>query len=114
MKLFVDDIRHAPKGWKLARTITEAVNILHNTKVDVISLGHDIAYAYTEDSEGYGSVPNENFSTVARYIALLYPEERPETIYIHTANPDGAKRIQGIFKDAGMNSTIIDVNQLYK
>jgi len=113
MKLFVDDTRHAPKGWELARTITEAIRILYSTQVDVISLDHDIAYAYTGDSEGYGTVPNEDFSTVARFLVLLYPGDRPDTIYIHTANPDGAKKIQAILKEGGMNSAIIDVSQLY-
>jgi len=92
LKLFVDDYRPAPEGWHLAKTITEAVRILSGpVYADVVSLDHDIIYR-----EGKHSFSEETFATVARYIALMSKERLPKIVYIHTANPTGARDIEEI------------------
>lgn len=84
IKLFVDDLRPCPDGWHLARTITEAIRILHNMFVSEVSLDYDIVFKRNKRlPEG-----SETFEPVARYIALL--KHPPTIIRIHTGNQDGA------------------------
>lgn len=99
MKLFVDDLRKVPsKEWVLARTITEAIRILETGYVEEISLDFDII-----DMSKMNTFSQENYGTVARYIAIMRPTLRPHTVFIHTANPSGAEQmveiLQGKVKD---------------
>ena len=97
LKIFVDDIRSAPEGWVRAKTITEAVRMLHEFNVSEISLDHDIAYL-DEGGRFVGKCHDENFTAVARFIALLPEAERPGRVFIHTSNPAGAFALEGILK----------------
>ncbi len=92
MKLFVDDLRVAPQGWVLARTITEAIRILATQKVEEVSLDHDIAYQ-NERGEFTGKCSAENYSSVAWFIREMAKEGRPRKVWVHTANPNGADAI---------------------
>jgi len=102
MKLYVDDLRKCPKGWHLARTNTDAIRLLSFGHVEEISIDHDIV-AYCKHRP---SVPmaDETFQPVAYYIAAMPAEIRPKKVTIHTANPAGALRMQGVLKDAGIES----------
>ena len=42
MKLFVDDLRPAPNGWTLARTVDEAIELLLQGSVSELSLDYDL------------------------------------------------------------------------
>jgi hypothetical protein len=119
-RLFIDDIRSAPEGWHLARTITEAIRILSGPLPwDVVSLDHDIllrhdkiddfAYAILRAAKKYGyaihtekaekiAMSEETFATVARYIAAMSVERLPKIVYIHTANSAGARDIANILE----------------
>ncbi len=98
IKLWVDDIRVAPQGWILARTITEAIRMLALLRVDEISLDHDIAY-FDERGSWSGKNSAENFTSVAWFIRFLPEGSRPHTVWLHTSNPDGANTLQNILKD---------------
>src|SRR3990167_10355069 len=92
MKLFVDDIRKLPDdSWQLARTVSEAIRAINMFDFDVISLDHDI-----EGSQ-------ETFDVVALYIKEKYKNHiygmNKPTIILHTANPVGAIRMNGILID---------------
>lgn len=97
MKLFVDDLRVAPEGWVLARTITEAIRMLATQKVEEISLDHDIAYQ-NERGEFTGKCSQENYTPVAWFIREMEIKDRPTLVHLHTANPDGARNIESILK----------------
>jgi hypothetical protein len=95
VRLFVDDYRPAPEGWHLAKTITEAVRLLSGVMYfEAVSLDHDIIYR-----EGKHSFSEENFSTVARYIAIMPKDRLPEIVYVHTSNPRGANDMEEILKE---------------
>jgi hypothetical protein len=87
MKLYLDDLRPCPKGWRVARTAARAVTLLMTGKVQVISLDHDL-----------GDGPCGCF--VMRFLRDVYEGVMPE-ISFHTANPIGRKEMQAIFKDIG-------------
>jgi hypothetical protein len=94
IKLYVDDLRPAPVGWTLARTITQAIRILATQDVSEVSLDHDIVFRRNR------RLPDESetFEPVCRYIKLLntYFEysfqiqggitEPPMKVYCHSGN----------------------------
>ena len=104
LRLFVDDVREAPTGWQVVRTITSAINMLANFKIDEISLDHDIYHAIP----GHGELTSkflvpcmacpENYSPVAYYIAAMPEQDRPRRVHIHTANPCGYESLKGILE----------------
>lgn len=89
MKLYVDDMRPAPPGWQLARTVEQAVDFLKDNWVDELSLDYMI-----------GNSDLENFSPVARFILTLPREKRPRRVSIHTSSPRGARLLRGILEGA--------------
>lgn len=98
MKLFLDDERPCPYGWTGVKYPQEAINILNNKKVSVISLDHDLG-----DDEKIGT----------GYDVLLWIEERVYTdidyvspkINIHTTNPSAKQK---------MEMAVKNINKLYK
>lgn len=97
MKLYVDDLRRCPDGWKLARTITEAISHLYNGRVDEISLDHDIVFVRGSDIRMH----KETFMAVAYYLTVMPNELRPRRIRIHTANVDAGWKMHDLLKRAG-------------
>jgi hypothetical protein len=110
IKLFVDDMRSAPEGWHLSKTITEAIACLANLDVECVSLDHDIIF----EPAGSAIFSNENFTAVAYYVAAMPKDIRPKRAYIHTANPAGAIRIKSIFDSAGIPSERVFPDMNYK
>ena len=109
MKLYVDDLRKCPEGWTLARTNTEAIRLLASGHVDeAISIDHDIcvpeARNISEPVRRRLRIGEETFMPVIFYLTLMKPEDRPKKVTIHTANPAAALRMQGLLKDAGIDS----------
>ncbi len=100
MKLFIDDIRLAPDDtWTVARTITQAIRLLHTQKFEEISLDHDI-----------DNHPDETFMAVAMYIVERYSNNAAEwrpRIIIHTGNPVGSEKMYAVFKDVGITALCI-------
>lgn len=86
MKLWVDDIRPAPKGWVWAKTINDIVKYMYTNFKDVkiISLDHDLGY---DDVTGY---------TIACSIEQLVRDGKIKQIVMrsHSANPVGAQKIR--------------------
>lgn len=108
MKLFVDDIREAPDGWVLAKTISEAVNSLRNfgTNITHISLDHDISIEVDVGGISRPFPSPDTFKVVAYFIEELilagyWEKEYPE-ITVHSANPVGRREIAAIFDRIGV------------
>ena len=85
MKLFLDDLRKPPKGWKLVRWPDEAIDLLKAGEVTEISLDHDLG----DDSRGTG------------YDVILWLEEqvvvhgfKPPIIKIHTSNTSARMKME--------------------
>lgn len=63
--------------------------------INILSLDHDIAcYLFA----GQSHTSEETFEGVARFVANMPEERRPETVYIHTANPLAGERMMEILK----------------
>lgn len=95
MKLFVDDVRGAPEGWVLCRTIKTAIAHLAQRGVETVSLDMDAGYLRV-NSDGAGVVvEQEDFSAVAWAIALMRPEERPR-VFVHSSNTNALELVRSI------------------
>lgn len=97
MRLYVDDLRRCPEGWKLARTITDAVAHLFNGRVQEISLDHDICFIRGGDIRMH----KESFMPVCHVLCLLPGGLRPAKVRIHTANVDAGWKMVGMLEAAG-------------
>lgn len=93
LKLFVDDLRRCPEGWTPARTITEAIRILSTMDVEEVSLDHDIC---CQPPVGDNHTSWETFEAVAWFLLAADPLGENIKVRIHTANPQGGKRMAGI------------------
>lgn len=103
MKLYVDDLRKCPDGWKVARTITDAVHHLHYGRVEEISLDHDICFLRGTDIRMHP----ETFMPVVLYMTLMPPVLRPMRVRIHTANAAAGWKMAGMLEQAGYPSVTI-------
>lgn len=92
MKVWLDDERPAPDGWRRVRWPDEAIALLKTDTVTHLSLDHDLG----DDERGTG------------YDVVLWLEEAvatrgftpPETIRVHSANSSARLKMQ-----AGIAST---------
>lgn len=82
VKLYVDDVRTPPPGWRLARTVDEARRCLDAGGVEEVSLDYFIG-------EGEGGT----FLPVAHFIAGMPMDRRPKRVRLHTASDAGAARL---------------------
>lgn len=88
LKLYLDDERKAPSGWKQVRWPDEMIKLLKKGGVDEISLDHDLG----DDDRGTG------------YDVILWIEKEivmnnfnPPKIKVHSANTSARKKMeQGI------------------
>lgn len=84
MYLYVDDLRDCPLGFTLARTYEEAIHLLENNKVEILSLDHDLG----EDSDG-------KLLPTGYDLVKYFCENglRANRIYMHTDNPVGRENM---------------------
>lgn len=82
MRFYLDDLRHAPPGWTLARTFEEGLNVLaaHRGTWEAISLDHDLGDPF--DRTG--------FDFVQRMAAI---DVWSPDIYVHSINGEGRARM---------------------
>ena len=94
MKLWIDDIRDAPYGYRWVKSVNEAKKLLisefYRKYVDLIDIDHD-AGEYVNDG--------------GDYIKLLdWMEEvgyTPNAIHIHSMNPVGVENMRRIIQRNG-------------
>lgn len=86
MKIFLDDERQAPKGWKQTYNANDTIILLMIKDVDEISLDHDLG-----DDKKFGT----------GYDVLNWIEKQvflhgyiPPKIHIHTANPSARVKME--------------------
>ncbi|GAA3700224.1 cyclic-phosphate processing receiver domain-containing protein [Gordonia hankookensis] len=82
MKLWVDDLRPAPVGWRWCTTSAAAIDALSGSEpVDELSLDHDLGGDDT-----------------TRPIVLWMCEHGvwPEEVRVHSANPVGVEWLEGM------------------
>ena len=85
MKIFLDDERESPAGWRRVYWPDEAIALLKQGGVTDISLDHDLG----DDERGTG------------YDVILWVEEavatrgfKPPRITVHSANPSARQKME--------------------
>jgi hypothetical protein len=90
MKIFLDDIRNAPDdSWTVVRTAQEALKLLKEGNVEVISLDHDL---------GSGKLTGYDVVKWIEKEVFLKKEYKSPAIQIHSANPVGRQNISAAIK----------------
>ncbi|HYE79241.1 MAG TPA: cyclic-phosphate processing receiver domain-containing protein [bacterium] len=93
MRLFLDDMRVPPDDgtdWVHARTVPEFLSIVaQRPTLELVSFDHDLG---PDDSDGYDC---------ARMMLWVH-DTRPAKVWVHSANPVGAKRLMDLFADEGI------------
>lgn len=114
MKLWVDDVRPAPDGWRWAKTYKEAIEMLHSTpkeRLTDVSLDHDLGFAEIDTSswpDGVLYAPNGidyDITVPTGYDVLEYMIENDlwptRSISVHSANVVGSQRMCRKIEDYG-------------
>lgn len=89
-RLWVDDLRPAPRGWTWAKTSQEAIELLENGSFDEISLDHDLGGDDT---------------TRSVVLRLCETDSFPGIVRVHTANPVGREWLEGMIERYGPGVT---------
>jgi hypothetical protein len=85
MKLWVDDIRPAPKGWVWAKTFEAAVDFICGPEsIEEMSLDHDL---------GDGPTGYNILCLLESLIFNGFWRKPVPLIHVHSANPVGAKNM---------------------
>lgn len=115
MFLWLDDIRPAPDGWRWAKSVDEAIGLLCSKNVTDASLDHDLGYFkegedrtehqldspahYPEWLFQYDNTVREGIDLVKWMCEEnIWPSE---TLAVHSANYDGARRMCGLIEQFG-------------
>lgn len=85
MKVFLDDERQTPEGWKRVYWPEEAIELLKTNKVTEISLDHDLG----DDERGTGY-------DVIRWIEMAVDMDdfKPPVIKVHSANTSARQKME--------------------
>ncbi len=114
-RLWIDDIRPAPDGWVEAKTVTEAIRLIHKFgyQLEEISLDHDISFPVTVGDVERPFPSPDTFHAVAFYIATykLFQDKVKKDLWhpkitIHTSNPDGAKAMKETLELVGFKPEV--------
>ena len=84
MKVWLDDIRPAPRGWRRARRPDEVIRFLKTGKVTELSLDHDLG----GDDDGYRVVTWIEEQVVRHGLTPPWP------IKVHSANTSAVPRME--------------------
>lgn len=84
INVYLDDLRLCPEGFKIARTYEDAIDLIKNNKVGILSLDHDLG----EDKDG--NLLKSGYDLV-KYICEYGCDI--EKIYIHTDNVVGRENM---------------------
>lgn len=92
LKIFLDDVREAPKGWVKVTTARQAIEYLKYYPVDEISLDHDLGPRKRQT--GYDVLLwLEELVVEGNEFGQPNPNTLPK-IHIHTSNPVARKRME--------------------
>lgn len=116
--LILDDDEQRHAGFRAAmvgvervhvRNYEEAVKALSGSWFDVAYLDHDLSDRqavgqFLGDPSMFGG--EMTGADVARHIAAMDRDARPGCVVIHSWNPDGARRMATILREAGVRAQI--------
>ena len=103
VKVWLDDVRAAPEGWRLVTSVTQAIELLKSGEVEQLSLDHDLGELDEDGRETDG------------YSVLAWIEEHvvlcgfaPPRLTVHSANPP-AHELCGFVSDTFYEGRLVPV-----
>lgn len=104
INIYLDDLRVCPEGFQIARTYEDAVRLIEDNKVDVLSLDHDLG----EDSNG--DLLKSGYDLV-KYICENNCDIKK--VYIHTDNVVGRENMYKTLVGARDRGFISEEMEIY-
>lgn len=104
INLYVDDIRRYPDGFVIARNYDEAIKLLNNNEINILSLDHDLGI----DENGI----EKNGYDIVKYICEHGIS--PKKIYIHTDNVVGRDNMYYTLTGAKNRGFIKSYTEIYR
>jgi len=98
INVFLDDLRHAPPGYRQVKSADEAIQLLKTHQVDVLSLDYDL-----------GTYPVTGGDVVQ---FMVRTHTYPKQIVIHSANPFGRSRMLKLLHENKPSSVQLTVSPL--
>lgn len=87
MKLWIDDVREAPKGYEWCKSVNESIEFLKtHTDIEVVDIDHDAGTYYSDGGD---------YIKILDYMVennLNYP------VHIHSMNPVGVENMRRLLK----------------
>lgn len=104
MNVYLDDLRKCPEGYVLAKTYEDAVKLIENNSINILSLDHDLGMNSNGDL-------NKTGYDLVKYIC----ENNVfiNTIYIHTDNVVGRENMYQTLLGAKRRGFISDKCKIY-
>ena len=90
MKVFLDDVRLAPRGWVQCNTADDCKTLLLSGGVEELSLDHDLG---DDDQHGTGA---DVLDWIERELMTQTEWTAPMSITVHSANPVARKRMGSV------------------
>lgn len=85
MRVYLDDERRTPEGWKRTYTVAETILWLKTGLVEELSLDHDLGVVY---EDGYDVLK------WIEYELIVNGRKPPAKITVHSANPPARERME--------------------
>ena len=100
IKLWVDDVRLPPAGWRGVQTAEEALVVMLTENVNTVSLDCDLDLRENPDGTWRSVVAHNGIWLVERMIERGLLPPRIRHIRVHSQNPDGGPRMKAMLADA--------------
>ena len=104
INLYVDDLRDCPEGYVVARNFKQAVYMLENYQVDILSLDHDLG------EDDFGNLLPTGYDLVKYFCENGL---RANKIYLHTDNPVGRENMYKTLLGARKRGFINEDMEIY-
>lgn len=105
VNLYVDDLRLKPEGFLIARSYEDAVKILNEHMINILSLDHDLGL------DSNGNLAKTGYDLV-KYICEN--EVNIKKIYIHTDNPVGRENMYETLIGAKRHGLLAEDIEIYR
>lgn len=90
MKLWIDDVRPAPTGYRWVKSVWEAIDFIRNDYIELIDIDHD-AGVYANFGDDYIKL----LDWMEEFNMCNFP------IHIHSMNPVGVANMRAIIQRNG-------------
>ena len=110
MKIWIDDIRPAPKGYQWCKTVNQAINMIQGFEDDVENALDEYDYPSTElwnmsieliDIDHDAGIYVEDGGDYIKFLNWLEETGRNYPIHIHSMNPVGIANMRRIIEKNG-------------